>query len=78
MFLGQIVCEGEGHLNIRSCLLEGPVQSRHCRGRAVKLDIPDTMTCSLFPGQVGWDVHAPDWWIGFVSMCVHLIGGLAL
>ena len=53
MYMGQIVCEGEGHLNAQSCLLEGPTQThRHRTGCSVKLDLPDSATCSLFPGQV--------------------------
>ena len=52
VYTGQVVCDGEGHLNARSCLLEGPVRSRRCMGAAVRLEIPDSMRCSLFPGQV--------------------------
>ena len=52
MFTGKIVCEEEGHLNPRSCLLEGPAHSRQNKGTCVHLDIPDSVSCSLFPGQV--------------------------
>ena len=52
MYTGQVLCEGEGHLNARSCLLEGPVKSLRSKGRCVKMEIPDSLSCSLFPGQV--------------------------
>ena len=53
MFTGQVVCEGEGHLNAQSCLLQGPSHSRWNKGACVRMEIPADMTCSLFPGQVG-------------------------
>ena len=52
VYTGQVLCEGEGHLNARSCLLEGPMKSLRSKGRCVKMEIPDNVTCSLFPGQV--------------------------
>ena len=53
MFTGQVVCEGEGHLNAHSCLLEGPVgRTRTNKGVCVQMSIPDNVSCFLFPGQV--------------------------
>ena len=54
VFVGMVVCEGEGHLNVRSCLLEGVSHASHMhsKGACVRLQIPDSLTCSLFPGQV--------------------------
>ena len=52
-YIGHIVCDGEGHLNASSCLLEGPVRSRTLHSHSVKLEIPNSVPCSLFPGQVG-------------------------
>ena len=52
VYTGQVLCEGEGHLNARSCLLEGPVKSIRSKGCCVKMEIPDNVPCSLFPGQV--------------------------
>ena len=56
-FVGCVVCEGEGHLNASSCLLAGPVRSRTLHSRCVRLEIPDSANCSLFPGQVGGALH---------------------
>ncbi len=53
MFTGIVVCEGEGHLNAQSCLLEGLGGGSGQRGVSVKLVLPDNIQCSLFPGQVG-------------------------
>lgn len=52
IFIGKVACEGEGHLNASSCLLEGLSHARHQRGACVKLEIPPSLTCSLFPGQI--------------------------
>ncbi len=53
MFTGQVLCDGEGHLNARSCLLEGPIGKKpRNRGTCVHMSIPDNIQCSLFPGQV--------------------------
>ena len=52
MFTGKVACEGEGHLNARSCLLEGLSHSRNQKGACVRLEIPQSISCSLFPGQV--------------------------
>ncbi len=54
MYVGVVVCEGEGHLNVRSCLLEGIAHGghMHSRGSCVHLQIPDSLACCLFPGQV--------------------------
>ncbi len=46
------MCEGEGQLNAKSCLLQGPSHSRWNKGARVRMEIPDNVTCSLFPGQV--------------------------
>lgn len=51
-YIGRIMCDGEGQLNARSCLLDGPTKSYRNRGCIVKMDLPDSLTCSLFPGQV--------------------------
>ena len=60
-YTGKVVCEGEGHLNSQSCLLEGPSHSRQNRGACVRMEIPDAMPCSLFPGQVRI-LHYTDMW----------------
>ncbi|XP_064393232.1 DNA polymerase alpha subunit B-like isoform X2 [Halichondria panicea] len=52
VFTGVVVCEGEGHLNARSCLLEGVGGSVRQKGVCVKMVVPDNVQCSLFPGQV--------------------------
>lgn len=52
VYVGRIMCDGEGQLNVKSCLLDGPTRSFRNRGCTVKMDIPDSITCSLFPGQV--------------------------
>ncbi len=52
MYTGVVVCEGEGHLNARSCLLEGLGGGAHQRGVCVKMVLPENIQCSLFPGQV--------------------------
>ncbi len=52
MFSGVVVCEGEGHLNARSCLLEGVGGSVRQKGVCVRMVVPDNVQCSLFPGQV--------------------------
>ncbi len=54
VFTGVVVCEGEGHLNARSCLLEGVGGSVRQKGVCVKMVVPDNVQCSLFPGQVRW------------------------
>eukprot|EP00731_Ephydatia_muelleri_P026924 Em0018g1024a len=50
VYVGRIMCDGEGQLNAKSCLLDGPTKRN--RGCTVKMDLPDSITCSLFPGQV--------------------------
>lgn len=52
-YIGRVVCDGEGHLNASSCLLEGPVRSRALYSHRVRLEIPEATQCCLFPGQVG-------------------------
>ncbi|BBN13404.1 DNA polymerase alpha subunit B [Marchantia polymorpha subsp. ruderalis] len=50
MVVGRICCEGEGHLNDKSVLLEGSVE--FCGGQRVRLDLRNISQLSLFPGQV--------------------------
>jgi DNA polymerase alpha subunit B len=48
--VGMVICDGEGHLNEKSILLQGSVE--HSRGQHVRLDLKDVDRFSLFPGQV--------------------------
>ena len=57
VFVGRVVCDGEGHLNASSCLLEGPVRPRAIHSHRVRLELPPSLSCSLFPGQVGVATH---------------------
>ncbi|XP_066358265.1 uncharacterized protein [Miscanthus floridulus] len=57
--VGTVACDGEGHLNEKSILLQGGVQ--HSRGQRVRLDLKDLDHFSLFPGQVvGIEGHNPS------------------
>ncbi|XP_020107295.1 DNA polymerase alpha subunit B [Ananas comosus] len=48
--VGLIICDGEGHLNEKSILLQGSVE--HSGGQRVRLDLSNLTHFSLFPGQV--------------------------
>ncbi|KAK1295490.1 hypothetical protein QJS10_CPA16g00235 [Acorus calamus] len=48
--VGMVCCEGEGHLNEKSLLLQGSVE--HSLGQRVRLDVQNLSQFSLFPGQV--------------------------
>ncbi|KAL3690758.1 hypothetical protein R1sor_004409 [Riccia sorocarpa] len=50
LVVGRICCDGEGHLNDKSVLLEGSVE--YCGGERVRLDLRNIPQLSLFPGQV--------------------------
>ncbi|AQK40137.1 DNA polymerase alpha 2 [Zea mays] len=57
--VGTVACDGEGHLNEKSILLQGSVE--HSRGQCVRLDLKDLDHFSLFPGQVvGIEGHNPS------------------
>uniref|UniRef100_A0A0E0J8J7 DNA polymerase alpha subunit B n=1 Tax=Oryza nivara TaxID=4536 RepID=A0A0E0J8J7_ORYNI len=57
--VGMVICDGEGHLNEKSILLQGSVE--HSRGQRVRLDLKDVDRFSLFPGQVvGIQGHNPS------------------
>ncbi|XP_077227230.1 DNA polymerase alpha 2 [Tasmannia lanceolata] len=48
--VGMVCCDGEGHLNEKSILIQGSVE--HCGGQRVRLDLHKLDYFSLFPGQV--------------------------
>ncbi|KAJ8615681.1 hypothetical protein MRB53_035053 [Persea americana] len=48
--VGMVGCDGEGHLNEKSILLQGSVE--HSGGQRVRLDLHKLDRFSLFPGQV--------------------------
>lgn len=48
--VGMICCDGEGHLNEKSILLQSSIE--HSAGRRVRLDVQHLSQYSLFPGQV--------------------------
>ncbi|KAG9446635.1 hypothetical protein H6P81_012763 [Aristolochia fimbriata] len=57
--VGMICCDGEGHLNEKSALLQGSVE--HSAGQRVRLDLQNLDHFSLFPGQViGIEGHNPS------------------
>ncbi|XP_068665960.1 uncharacterized protein [Aristolochia californica] len=57
--VGMVCCDGEGHLNEKSVLLQGSVE--HSAGQRVRLDLQKLDQFSLFPGQViGIDGHNPS------------------
>ncbi|KAM7250757.1 hypothetical protein ACFE04_022640 [Oxalis oulophora] len=48
--VGMICCDGEGHLNEKSVLLQSSIE--HSGGQRVRLDLHEIDQFSLFPGQV--------------------------
>ncbi|KAH7680879.1 DNA polymerase alpha subunit B protein [Dioscorea alata] len=48
--VGMICCDGDGHLNEKSVVLQGSVT--HSGGQRVRLDLQNLAQFSLFPGQV--------------------------
>ncbi|KAK9108413.1 hypothetical protein Syun_024424 [Stephania yunnanensis] len=57
--VGMICCDGDGHLNDKSILLQGSVE--HSGGQQVRLDIQKLPKFSFFPGQVvGIEGHNPS------------------
>eukprot|EP01018_Ginkgo_biloba_P022864 Gb_31734 [translate_table: standard] len=57
--VGLVCCDGEGHLNDKSILLEGSVE--YSGGQRVRLDLHKLVQFSFFPGQViGVEGHNPS------------------
>ncbi|KAB2031853.1 hypothetical protein ES319_D05G332800v1 [Gossypium barbadense] len=57
--VGMICCDGEGHLNDKSILLQSSVE--HSRGQLVRLELNKLSYFSVFPGQVvGIKGHNPS------------------
>lgn len=57
--VGMVCCDGEGHLNDKSVLLQGSVE--HSGGHRVRLDLNTLERFSLFPGQIiGVEGHNPS------------------
>ncbi|KAL5760099.1 hypothetical protein ACOSQ2_018937 [Xanthoceras sorbifolium] len=57
--VGMISCDGEGHLNDKSLLLQSSVE--HSGGQRVRLDLHKLGQFSIFPGQVvGIEGHNPS------------------
>ncbi|PKA50073.1 hypothetical protein AXF42_Ash021104 [Apostasia shenzhenica] len=57
--VGMISCNGEGHLNDNSIMLQGSVE--HSGGQRVRIDLQELSQFSLFPGQViGVEGHNPS------------------
>ncbi|XP_031269797.1 LOW QUALITY PROTEIN: DNA polymerase alpha subunit B [Pistacia vera] len=57
--VGMICCDGEGHLNDKSILLQSSVE--HSGGQRIRLDLHKLGQFSLFPGQVvGVEGHNPS------------------
>ncbi|XP_037497770.1 DNA polymerase alpha subunit B isoform X2 [Jatropha curcas] len=57
--VGMVCCDGEGHLNDKSILLQTSVE--HSGGQRVRLDLHNLSQFSIFPGQiVGVDGHNPS------------------
>lgn len=48
--VGMICCDGEGHLNDKSVLLQSSVE--HSSGQCVRLDLQKLSQFSIFPGQI--------------------------
>ncbi|KAI6686661.1 hypothetical protein NL676_032574 [Syzygium grande] len=48
--VGMICCDGEGHLNDKSILLQSSVE--HSSGQCVRLDLQRLSQFSIFPGQI--------------------------
>ncbi|XP_058005627.1 uncharacterized protein LOC110640495 isoform X1 [Hevea brasiliensis] len=58
--VGMICCEGEGHLNDKSILLQNS-SVEHSGGQRVRLDLNKLSQFSIFPGQiVGVEGHNPS------------------
>lgn len=72
--VGRLCCEGEGHLNYNSVLLEGCV--KHSNGQRVRLDLRNIRRFSFFPGQVvGVEGQNPS---GFCLMATRIFDSIAL
>ncbi|XP_073012947.1 uncharacterized protein [Typha latifolia] len=57
--VGMVICDGEGHLNEKSVLLQGSIE--HSQGQRVRLDLQNLTQFSLYPGQaVGIEGHNPS------------------
>ncbi|KAG2702654.1 hypothetical protein I3843_06G093400 [Carya illinoinensis] len=57
--VGMICCDGEGHLNEKSTLLQSSVE--HSGGQRVRLELQKLSQFSVFPGQVvGIEGHNPS------------------
>ncbi|XP_050276321.1 uncharacterized protein LOC126718252 [Quercus robur] len=57
--VGMICCDGEGHLNEKSILLQSSVE--HSGGQRVRLELQKLSQFSVFPGQVvGIEGHNPS------------------
>ncbi|XP_024025731.1 DNA polymerase alpha subunit B [Morus notabilis] len=57
--VGMICCDGEGHLNEKSTLLQSSVE--HSGGQRVRLELQNLNQFSIFPGQVvGIEGHNPS------------------
>ncbi|KAG6525019.1 hypothetical protein ZIOFF_014971 [Zingiber officinale] len=57
--VGMVCCDGEGHINEKSILLQGSI--KHSGGQCVRLDLQKLPYFSFFPGQViGVDGHNPS------------------
>ncbi|CAL4896390.1 unnamed protein product [Urochloa decumbens] len=70
--VGMVTCDGEGHLNEKSILLQGSVE--HSRGERVRLDLKDLDQFSLFPGQImGIEGHNPSGHCFVASKLIDLI-----
>lgn len=54
VYVGRIVCDGEGHINSSSVLLEGGIKPGTPVSHRVQLELSPSTPCSLFPGQVGY------------------------
>ena len=60
VYVGRVLCDGEGHLNPSSVLLEGSLRPGTPLSHRVRLEIPSSaLPCSLFPGQVGLSLRCP-------------------
>ncbi|KAG0570128.1 hypothetical protein KC19_6G140800 [Ceratodon purpureus] len=72
--VGRVCCEGEGHLNDNSVLLEGSVE--HSNGQRVRLDLRNIPKFSFFPGQViGVEGQNPS---GFCLMATRIFDSIPL
>ncbi|KAF3431097.1 hypothetical protein FNV43_RR25827 [Rhamnella rubrinervis] len=57
--VGMICCDGEGHLNEKSTMLQSSVE--HSGGQRVRLELQNLSKYSIFPGQiVGIEGHNPS------------------